>query len=221
MVHAHFSRRPTRLPAALTAERQHGEQRVVDQVMNVSLTGLMLLSQHPIAKGAALQVTLRGQPQSLELETEVVWARRSKALPGIEAGLRVIDSSGQTALELEALMTRVLASPLWRRGAMRFEVSLDAWWRSATSGQMLPLELIDLSLSGARVGGGHVPRLGERGLLALDLGDGLNAVPVAVAWRDLYRPRPAAGLTFEGGGEASELISKVVRHVLFAGPTPS
>jgi hypothetical protein len=212
----HDGRRLPRLPAGLTAERRIGERVIVDQVMNLSLSGMMLLSQHPVVEGSHLRVVLCGRRHApIELYTEVVWARRSTVLPGIEAGLRVLTESADTTVELEELMTEVLSTPQGRRAAVRFSVSLAGWWRGATTSQMVPVELIDLSLSGAMFSGTHVPRYGERGLLALDLGEGLFAVPAAVAWRDLHRTPNGAGVAFDSGGQASEFVAKVVRAVLF------
>jgi hypothetical protein len=86
---------------------------------------------------------------------------------------------------------------------------------------MMPIELTDLSLSGAMLSGERVPKYAERGLLALDLGEGLIAVPAAVVWRDIHRTPHSAGITFDRGNQASEFVAQVVRAVLFAADRPS
>jgi hypothetical protein len=193
-----------------------GQSVVVDQVMNVSLSGLLLLSQHPISAGEALQLTLRGKDgERVELRAAVAWARPSKELPGIEAGVHMLPLAPQPLIELEQLMVKLLATRRGTRAALRFDVSLDAWWRGASGGPMTPLRVLDLSLSGAMLSGDQVPLYGERGLLALDLGEGLIAVPAAVAWRDVHRAPAASGLSFDRGSQANEFVAKVVRAMLF------
>ena len=194
---------------------------VVDQVMNLSLGGMMILSQFPIAPGEELQLTLRGhRRRRVALSADVVWAEPSKELPGIEAGVRFLAQSIETAQQLEELMIEVLATPRGRRAGVRFTVSLEAWWRGQKPEQTAPVELTDLSLTGAMLTGERVPEYGERGLLALDLGDGVIAVPAVVAWRDVHRTPCASGLTFDRGQQASEFVAKVVRATLFHARSP-
>lgn len=194
-----------------------GDRVVVDQVMNVSLSGMMLLSQYPLEPGQSVKLTLRAfDRRRVELCADVVWAHPSKELPGIEAGVRLSAQPHETFLALEQLLIDLLATPRGRRAAVRFTVTLGAWWRSsADSSQMTPIELTDLSLTGAMVSGEHVPQYGARGLLALDLGDGLNVVAAAVVWRDIHRTPFAAGLMFDRGEQASAFVARVVRALLF------
>ena len=207
-------RRLPRLEVELTAERDHGGRRVVDRVLNLSVTGLMLLSQHTIEPGSIEALKLSGEGVELDLRVAIVWSRPSPRWPGVEAGLKLIGITKEAETRLELLIMRVLASQRGRRSSVRFLVGLPAQWRSAGAPMPQRVELIDLSLGGAMISGAHVPAYGDRGLLSLDLGSGLSATAGSVVWRDVHRVPAAAGLSLDPGPEVDEFVSKIVRAVL-------
>src|SRR5438552_1021555 len=69
--------------------------------------------------------------------------------------------------------------------------------------------LVNLSVTGATV-----PEYGARGLLSLDLGEGVIAAAANVVWRDIHRAPNASGLSFDPGPEVSEFVAKIVRAQL-------
>ena len=207
-------RRLPRLQVDLTAERRDGDVRVVDRVLNLSVSGLMILSQHLLQPGAILALKLGDESAQIDLSAAVVWARQSPRWPGVEAGLKLIAVTAEAAAQLELLITRLLASRRGRRSSVRFSVAIEALWRTAGATQGLPVELIDLSLGGAMISGARVPEYGDRGLLSLDFGEGVMATAASVVWRDLYRVPAAAGLSFDPGPEVAEFVAKIVRAVL-------
>jgi len=206
------NRRMPRLVVDLVGSRRDGEQDIVDRVLNLSVTGAMLLTQHPIEPGAF--VNLKLGDDKIELGCVVVWAKTSTRWPGTEAGLKFQGVSAAAAAELELLMTRLLATKQGRRSSVRFNVTVSGMWRSAGATTMVPIELIDLSLGGAMISGDTVPEYGERGLLSLDLGDGMIAAAANVVWRDIHRVPNASGLSFDPGPEVSEFVAKIVRAQL-------
>lgn len=198
----------------LTAERRDGDVRIVDRVLNLSVSGLMVLSQYPLQPGAILSLKLHGEGAAIDLTAAVVWSRQSPRWPGLEAGLKLIGMTADAAAQLELLITSLLASRRGRRSSVRFSVALGAQWRTAGAAAALPVELIDLSLGGAMISGAHVPEYGDRGLLSLDFGEGVMSTAASVVWRDLYRVPAASGLSFDPGPEVSEFVAKIVRGVL-------
>ncbi len=203
-----------RLEVELTAERSEGPTRIVDRVLNLSVSGLMVLTQHALEPGKIVALKLGGEATQIDLSAAVVWARQSTRWPGIEAGLKLIGMSSEASAQLELLLTRLLASKRGRRSSMRFNVALSAHWRTAGAAETLGIELIDLSLGGAMISGAQVPEYGDRGLLSLDLGEGVMATAANVVWRDVHRVPAAAGLSFDPGPDVSEFVAKIVRAVL-------
>jgi hypothetical protein len=118
-------------------------------------------------------------------------------------------------------MTKLLASKQGRRSSVRFNVTVSAIWRSAGASTMYPIELVDLSLGGAMISGDTVPEYGERGLLSLDLGEGVIAAAANVVWRDIHRAPNASGLSFDPGPEVSEFVAKIVRAQLLERGDPT
>ncbi|MBL8956171.1 MAG: PilZ domain-containing protein [Myxococcaceae bacterium] len=211
---ARDNRRMPRLVVELIAHRADDGRIIVDRVLNLSVTGAMLLTQHPIARGRFFTVRLGDVEPRVELGCEVVWAKASTRWPGTEAGVKFKGITEASAAQLELLMTKLLASKQGRRSSMRFNVTLPAIWRSAGASTMYPIELIDLSLGGAMISGDTVPEYGDRGLLSLDLGEGVIAASANVVWRDIHRVPNASGLSFDPGPEVSEFVAKIVRAQL-------
>lgn len=194
--------------------RQEGAQRIVDRVLNLSVTGMMVLTQHPLETGRIVALELGGEGLEIVLSAAVVWSRPSPRWPGIEAGLKLIGMTKDSAAQLELLITRLLAAPKGRRSSLRFTLALAAQWRTAGSAETLAIELIDLSLGGAMISGARVPEYGDRGLLSVDFGKGLSSTAGSVVWRDVHRIPPAAGLSFDPGPDVADFVSKIVRAVL-------
>lgn len=211
---ARDNRRMPRLVVDLTARRREGDREVVDRVLNLSVTGAMLLTQHALEPGAFVVLKLGAEDPRVDLGCEVVWAKQSTRWPGIEAGVKFKGITAESAAQLELLMTRLLASKQGRRSSMRFNVTVSGMWRSAGATTMYPIELIDLSLGGAMISGDTVPEYGDRGLLSLDLGAGVIAASANVVWRDIHRAPNASGLSFDPGPEVSEFVAKIVRAQL-------
>lgn len=207
-------RRLPRVQVEITAERRDGDLPIVDRVLNLSVSGLMVLSQYPLASGAILALKLDGEGADINLTAEVVWTRQSPQWPGLEAGLKLIGMTADAAARLELLLTGLLASRRGRRSSVRFSVALAAKWRTAGTVETLPVELIDLSLGGAMISGEYVPEHGARGLLSLDFGEGVMSTVASVVWRDLYRVPAASGLSFDPGSEVSEFVAKIVNALL-------
>ena len=198
----------------LTAERRDGDVPIVDRVLNLSVSGLMVLSQYPLAPGTILALKLDGEGADINLTAAVVWTRQSPQWPGLEAGLKLLGMTSDASARLEQLLTGVLASRVGRRSSVRFSVALSAQWRTAGSATPLPVELLDLSLGGAMIGGPRVPEYGDRGLLSLDFGEGVMSTAASVVWRDLHRVPAASGLSFDPGPEVSEFVAKIVKALL-------
>lgn len=207
-------RRLPRVQVELTAERRDGDVSIVDRVLNLSVSGLMVLSQYELKAGSIVALKLDGEGADINLTAAVVWTRQSPQWPGLEAGLKLIGMTSDASARLELLITGLLASRRGRRSSVRFGVALGAHWRTAGAAAALSVDLIDLSLGGAMISGANVPEYGDRGLLSLDFGEGIMATAASVVWRDLYRVPAAAGLSFDPGPEVSEFVAKIVRAVL-------
>lgn len=124
-------RRLPRVQVELTAERRDGDVRIVDRVLNLSVSGLMVLSQYPLAPGGVVALKLDGEGAAIDLTAAVVWARESARWPGVEAGLKLIGMTAAAGSQLELLLTGLLASRRGRRSSVRFTVALAAQWRTA------------------------------------------------------------------------------------------
>src|SRR5437867_1532349 len=79
---------------------------------------------------------------------------------------------------------RQCSAPAGRRSGGGLAVREDAWWQ-APGGAAPRVELIDISLSGARVRGGALPAVGSRGLVALsrETSSEMVTVPAEVVWK--------------------------------------
>lgn len=103
-------RHPERLilPEPITV-RDAGRDCPLGEALNLSIEGLMVAGDEPVAEGAILQIALElpwpiGGASEIELGVTCLWSRPAADGPRHWAGLQIIDASVQAIKRIEVLL---------------------------------------------------------------------------------------------------------------------
>ena len=120
-------------------------------------------------------------PVMTEALIEHFFIRRTQAFAAMDRRRQLLLRSLYALGPLPAAQAANGPGDAARRAHPRYSISFPACWRPIGGGPELRLRLTDLSLSGFRADGDRVLPIGQRGWLAVELGDGLwSAVDATV-----------------------------------------
>ncbi|MBL8952737.1 MAG: protein kinase [Myxococcaceae bacterium] len=236
-------RRAPRVAVDLSVLRRVDERFVPEKTLNLSATGVALVTGAPLVPGTLEQLTLVSRDGRVEVnvQAEVVRVQtvRTSGPPGEQqtagltrksgtwqyvAGLKFAALDTSSSSGIEALMMGAMATPSGHRSGPRVELHTEAFWSGPGSGGATALQLVDLSQTGARIRGELVPPPAAQGLFSVrheETGEMLT-VPAEVVWRKNDRAECVAGLRFHTHRSATVLVEQLVRAFLFLPrPTPA
>jgi len=235
-------RRAPRVVVDLPVLRQVQERFVPEKALNLSATGVALVTGAPLVPGSLERLTLVSTDGQLEVnvQAEVVRVQtvRVSGSPGEKqtvaglhrksgtwqyvAGLRFAALDTSSSSGIEALMLGAMRTPSGHRAGPRVELHTEAFWSGPGSHGATSLQMVNFSQTGAQIRGELVPPPQAQGLFSVrheESGEMLT-VPAEVVWRRNEKDECVAGLRFHTHRSAADLVEQLVRAFLFL-PRPT
>ncbi len=236
-------RRAPRVTVDLPVLRKVQERFVPEKTLNLSATGVALVTVAPLVPGSLERLTLVSNDGQVEVnvQAEVVRVQtvRVSAPPGEKQGQSLTRKSGTwqyvaglkfAALDtsassgIEALMLGAMCTRSGHRAGPRVELQTEAFWSGPGAAGATALQMVNFSQTGAQIRGELVPPPSAQGLFSVrheESGEMLT-VPAEVVWRRNESGECVAGLRFHTHQSATDLVSQLVRAFLFLPrPTPA
>jgi serine/threonine protein kinase len=206
------------LGVTLPAQRHTQAGPVSEKVVNLSASGLALATATRLIPGAVERVTVVSPDPNVKVtvEAEVMRVHSAASEGGYVAGMRFTTLDAQAVAALSKLMLAALKVPSGKRASPRLEVTTEVFWASAGYPGTSPLELVNVSHTGALLKGPSLPAPKVRGLLSLrpeETGD-LVTVPAEIVWRRGQDDDTLAGVRFGADPQAAELVGRIIRALL-------
>jgi serine/threonine-protein kinase len=211
-------RRHLRLNVALPARRKTPDGWAEERLLNLSASGLGLYTLTRLRWGAIERIAFAAPDDSVHitLDAEVMRVHATAKGDGYVIGLRFTYLDAQAVDQLTAVMLGALQRASGQRTSPRLEVHAEVFWTSAGYIATSPIELLNVSQSGALLQGAVLPAALSRGLLSLrpDEGMDLITVPAEIVWRRAAGERTMAGVRFGGDPQSVDLIRRIIRALL-------